>query len=281
MNRHQDGAEEAAGSASGTCLESAEEIRQAVKAVRTPTLREAAGVADTLPFRPVRRPPMALLCILDDGKEEGQWIRVRGSQLVIGRSEGDIVIPHDDLISARHAELIRQFEHGRHRWYLHDLNSTNGVFVRVTRAILRHGQELMIGGGRYRFVAAPRGSDPASDEDEVPEDRSRGTCGWKSIAATDLLPSLVERTADGDGKEFLLARPDNVIGRDPAQCSVVLADDLLVSPRHARLHRDAKGRWHLDNCGSLNGTWLRIGKIALEGTGQFQLGEQRFLVRAL
>jgi pSer/pThr/pTyr-binding forkhead associated (FHA) protein len=78
-----------------------------------------------------------------------------------------------------------------------------------------------------------------------------------------------------------LTSPDNVIGRDAAGCTVVLADDPLVSPRHARLYRDAKGRWHLENCGSRNGTWLRVKKIALDGNGQFQLGEQRFLVRAL
>ena len=80
---------------------------------------------------------------------------------------------------------------------------------------------------------------------------------------------------------MLLMKQDNWIGRDPSQCSVVLTDDLMVSPRHARLRRDTKGRWHLENAGSRNGTWIRINRIAIDGAGQFQLGEQRFVLRTL
>ena len=70
------------------------------------------------------------------------------------------------------------------------------------------------------------------------------------------------------------------IGRDPRQCSIVL-DDRMLSPRHARLHRDAKGRWHIENAQSLNGLWLRITEIALERGGHFQCGEQRFQIKVL
>jgi FHA domain len=45
---------------------------------------------------------------------------------------------------------------GRFRWHLTDLQSTNGTFVRIGNALLRHQQELLIGSRRYRFDAAPR-----------------------------------------------------------------------------------------------------------------------------
>src|SRR5262249_44092885 len=71
---------------------------------RTPIRREEAS-EDAAPFKPTRRPPMALLCYLDDGSEDGEWFRMRTDRFVIGRTEGDVRIPHDGMISPRHAEI--------------------------------------------------------------------------------------------------------------------------------------------------------------------------------
>jgi pSer/pThr/pTyr-binding forkhead associated (FHA) protein len=91
----------------------------------------------------------------------------------------------------------------------------------------------------------------------------------------------VEVTAGGEGQRYLLPQAENWVGRDARTCNVVLANDLLVSPRHARVYRDAKGRWHMENNKSQNGLWIRIEQMALDGSCQFQLGEQRFLLRVL
>jgi hypothetical protein len=259
----------------GTRMESVEEIRQAFKAKSSPAAPEAAQ-DDTLPFRPARRPPMALLGILDDGREDGEWLRLRSTRTVIGRTEGDIRIPHDEMISGRHCELIRQADQSRYRWFLNDLQSTNGTFVRVGKAQLRHGQEILLGGKRWRFDAAPMGAEtPSEDSGEQP----KATRGWKAVTASDLLPSLVELTPEGQGEKFLLTQPDNRVGRNPKLCTVVLSGDPLVSPLHVRIYRDAKERWQLENCNAHNGVWLRINKVPLEGTGQFQVGEQRFVIK--
>src|SRR5262249_1478703 len=90
-----------------TRLESVDEIRQAVRN-RRPSAADKPAADDTHAYRPMRRPPLALLCILDDGKEEGEWLRLRADHVIIGRSEGDITIPHDSMISGRHAELSRR-----------------------------------------------------------------------------------------------------------------------------------------------------------------------------
>jgi pSer/pThr/pTyr-binding forkhead associated (FHA) protein len=258
----------------GTRLESAEEIREATRAVRTPTFKEEAPGAELLPYRPTRRPPMALLCVLDDGQADGEWVRVRADRFVIGRGEGDLVIPHDSMMSGRHAQLCRQVEKGRYRWYLIDLQSTNGTYARVGKAALKHGQEILLGSRRYRFEAAAGGG---AAEAEAP----RGTQGWEVAGPAGGTPALVEMTSRGDGQRFPLTRPENWVGRDAAQCAVALPGDPTVSPRHARLYRDARGRWFVENARSLNGTWVRLDKIPIDGTGQFQLGEQRFLLRVL
>ncbi len=272
----------------GTRLESLEEIRQAVKAhlsappLPVPTKEQPKpqpAIQSTVAFRPMRRPPMAMLCILDDGRDDGEWVRIRADKVVIGRTEGDIVIPHDTMMSSQHAEISRQAVKGGHRWYLTDLKSTNGTYVRVAGALLRHGQELLIGGKRYRFDAAEQGADMLADDPD--ENEIQTTRGWQNVADADLVPSLVELKPHGEAKRIFLTKPDNWIGRDAAQCTVVLPDDPLVSPKHAHLHRDAKGRWHCDNANSLNGIWIRIDKAPLDGTAQFQLGEQRFLLKIL
>ena len=56
-------------------------------------------------------------------------------------------------------------------------------------------------------------------------------------------------------------------------------DDPFVNPRHARLYRDPKGQWHVENNKSVNGLWLRVGEIPLGANCQFRMGEQRFLFR--
>jgi hypothetical protein len=223
---------------------------------------------------------MALLCILDDGKEDGEWWRVREDRLVIGRGEGDIVIPHDGMISSRHAELTRELEDGQHRWYLTDLKSTNGTYVRIGNALLKHGQELLIGSRRYRFDIPTPPAD-TSVEPSLNTDDIRSTTRWPSGSPTQLFPALVELTAHGDGRRYPLLKEENLVGRRGQADQVALTDDPLVSPQHARLYADKKGRWHVENTKAINGTWLRIDRMAIDPTGQFQIGEQRFLLKVL
>ena len=43
---------------------------------------------------------MAILVVFDDGRTDGEIIRIRDHRFIIGRSEGDLVIPFDGRISA-------------------------------------------------------------------------------------------------------------------------------------------------------------------------------------
>jgi pSer/pThr/pTyr-binding forkhead associated (FHA) protein len=277
-----------------TRLESDEEIRQALEARRARLVgKEAAAKGrsgnqpaaaepaemDTRPERPQDRPPMALLCVLDDGKLDGEWVRLRGDRYVIGRTEGDIRIPHDTMMSGRHAEISRQRGPGGFHWLLTDLQSTNGTFVRVSSTILRHHNELRIGGSQYRFEA-PASAPAAADEADAGA-QDQATRSYHGPSVRSLVPSLVPVTGGDTGQRFALTLPEYWVGRDPKACPIGRPDDLLLSPRHARLFRDARGRWHIENNRSLNGLWLRIDQIPLDIACQFRLGEQRFLLRVL
>src|SRR5688572_21012439 len=91
-----------------TRLETVDEIRR-THAQRKAT-KEAAVPTTLVPFRPVRRPPMASLCIVDDASDDGEWVRIRDGACVLGRSEGNVIIPHDGMMSSKHAEITRVLE---------------------------------------------------------------------------------------------------------------------------------------------------------------------------
>ena len=65
-------------------------------------------------YRPLIRPLVPRLTLLDDGDlTGGETIRLREAVTVIGRTEGDIRLPHDPLVSGRHAEIVREGACGR------------------------------------------------------------------------------------------------------------------------------------------------------------------------
>lgn len=271
--------------AKATLKESPEAFKKPSRTRRKPkpatqTKREKAstqgGDDSALPFRPVNRPPTLILCALDDGsRDEGEWFRIRSSPFRIGRTEGNFIVPHDNGVSGRHLEIALKYEDGSYRFFLRDTGSRNGTFVRVAKALLKNGQELLIGARRYYFRSGePTPNDPSSDAEFA--------AGWQADTpanAGDGTPRIVEMTPRGDGQTFPLEDGENLFGTDAATCSIVVAGDPFLSGVHARIFKDQKNRWMIENRGSLNGIWLRIMEMPLDTGGEFQIGEQRFLVR--
>jgi len=89
-------------------------------------------------------------------------------------------------------------------------------------------------------------------------------------------PALVVRFGGGRaGESFRPAGPRTRIGRSP-ECEIFL-DDVTVSRNHAVLvERD--GRYHVEDEGSLNGTFVnrrRIDTVALANGDELQIGKYR------
>jgi pSer/pThr/pTyr-binding forkhead associated (FHA) protein len=224
---------------------------------------------------------MALLRVLDDGSDDGEVIRVRAASFVIGRVEGDLIIPHDAGISGRHAEISRRFENGLYHWYLRDLQSTNGTFVRAANVLLTPNQELLIGSRRFRFQPPTAPHDPSTAA--AAGQASPGTRKFVAPTPGDraaMHPALVEVSASGQERSFALTQSEHWIGRDPSVCSIVV-DDPMIDRKHLRIHRDATNRWVATNAQSLNGLWARIQELRLGRGALFQCGEQQFLFEVL
>jgi hypothetical protein len=100
-------------------------------------------------------------------------------------------------------------------------------------------------------------------------------------AATARGPALVIRAGGGRvGESFTVDGERMSIGRRPD--ADVFLDDITVSRDHALLiHRGE--HWHLDDCGSLNGTYVnrrRIDSQRLEEGDEVQIGKYKLTFHA-
>lgn len=215
-----------------------------------PTVKEPDAAR---PCWPLRRPPVPVLWIMDDGWQTGEVVRMRQSPLRIGRTVGDVRILHDELIADPQAEIA---------WVKRKLivRALGGVSAcgsprllqRVAKAPLGVGQVILIGGSRYQFGGAP--ATPGRGE---------------------LMPLDVQE----GNRRIPLAGDEVWIGRDPGPSGVVSTDP-AVDRRHACLMREASGQWFIVDNGSLNGTWVDVPEIQVDGGVEFMLGEQVFRLEA-
>lgn len=257
----------------GTILEPVERIMRQWSAAAPATAVEplpagAASARSEAVYRPSIRPSVPRLTILDDGESlGGETIRLRDASTVIGRTEGEIRLAHDPLVSSRHAEILREGTVRPCHWVLRDLGSCNGTFVSCVRTVLRPDRLVMLGSRRFRFRPAGVAVEPGG-----------GAPGETQVAA--VWPALVETSQSGPAAEILpLAGTDLLLGRPGAGNQVEVADPCLAD-RHARIVRDARGAWHLEALPSANGVWVQVSAILLPAACRFQVGEQRFLFLA-
>jgi hypothetical protein len=192
-------------------------------------------------------------------------------------NEGDLRIPLDGRMSARHVEITHQMVGGLHRWVITDLQSTHGLFVRVSRTVVADKAELLVGNGRYRFDAPQ--VDAGATADYAMNEPVRGeTQGWDDGPSPFRPPALTELLGEEIGNRTLLVKPEYWIGTDPS-CAICRPDDPFCEPRHVRLYRVPKGGWHAEHNKTQNGLWLRMSQINVESMVQFQVGEQRFRLK--
>lgn len=219
-------------------------------------------------FRPVLRPSTPRLTILDDGEPiAGEVFRLRESVTLIGRTEGAVRLPHDNQVSKRHAEIVREGT-TVFRWLLRDLDSSNGTFVKCSQTVLRGDRIVILGAGRYRLRLP---SVPATTGTED------GTClATARGPAKAIWPALVETSTSGPQNEIPLSAPFLKVGR-PGCGNDVELDDPLIARHHATISRLPSGEWQITALPSHNGVWSQIRSITLTNRCHFQCGEQRFL----
>jgi pSer/pThr/pTyr-binding forkhead associated (FHA) protein len=207
-----------------------------------------------------------LVVIAQDGTP-GRQYPLADEQTDIGREEGAILLPSDPYVSPRHA---RVFQRGG-RFFVRDLASVNGVYVRIRAAErLQNADLVLIGLEVLRFEVvsdAEKGLGPATE---------RGT----RVFGSPSLPRyarLGQRTVEGATRDmFYLGRDETVIGRESGD--LVFTNDPFMSRRHAIFMRDpATNTFLLQDLGSSNGTYLAIrGEHELASGDHVRIGQHLF-----
>ncbi|MFO0961037.1 MAG: FHA domain-containing protein [Isosphaeraceae bacterium] len=197
---------------------------------------------------------------------------------MIGRTEGDLQFPLDGRMSARHVEITLQVVGGSHRWVITDLQSTHGMFVRVSKTPLADRAEILVGGGRYRFEAAQVVDDRTIDQPGHAGPDTARTQGLDEATAQFRPAALTELIGREIGNRIVLVKDEYWIGSDPA-CAIGRADDPFCEGRHVRIARNRKGQWVAEHHKTQNGLWLRMSQIPADSQVMFQVGEQRFRLR--
>ncbi len=207
-----------------------------------------------------------LVVIAQDGTPGREYV-LSGEQTDIGREEGNILLPNDPYVSPRHARMIRK----NSAFFVRDLGSVNGVYVRLRRPMqLEHADLVLIGLEVLRFEVvsdAEKGLGPAAE---------RGAHVFGSPAAPRFA-RLCQRTVEGVTRDvFYLTRDETIIGRESGD--IVFTSDPFMSRRHVSITRDTRdGRFTLRDLGSSNGTYLAIrGEIELEHADHVRIGQHLF-----
>jgi pSer/pThr/pTyr-binding forkhead associated (FHA) protein len=185
----------------------------------TPESHEAPTPATAA--QPQQAVAARLVVIAQDGTP-GRQYPLSEDQTDIGREEGSILLPSDPYVSPRHARVFQRAG----RFFVRDLASVNGVYVRIRSAErLQNADLVLIGLEVLRFEVvsdAEKGLGPATE---------RGTRVFGSPA----LPRygrLCQRTVEGATRDIVyLGRDETVVGRESGD--LVFTNDPFMSRRHA------------------------------------------------
>lgn len=143
---------------------------------------------------------MELMLEIERAGGARSWHRVEGAALTLGRALANEVIVDDPYLEGRHAEVTRGDDG---TWYLHDLGSTNGVWMGATRVqgplALVPGQELRLGHTIVRVRDRHEGVAPAL------VDRPAAPAPRVAAASAAGEPALARWLGEQKGGRYVLA----------------------------------------------------------------------------
>jgi pSer/pThr/pTyr-binding forkhead associated (FHA) protein len=210
---------------------------------------------------------IAHLAVISQDGSTGQTYWIDRGSVDIGRDEGDIRLTSDRFVSPRHARVYARGS----TFYLRDLDSLNGVYLRVRESeVLKDADWILLGSEVLRFGFLTHGEQGLGVANE------RGTDVYGS-PARPRYACLSERTVEGVYRNvFYISADETVVGREFGD--LVFTADSFMSRRHAAIHRDpTAGTFTLRDLGSSNGTYLAIrGEVELREGDHLRVGQHLF-----
>ncbi len=227
-------------------------VTEAVKPPSGTVVLSAAAIADLL-AKPTLQ--YSLVIVRPDGTH-GQSFKLDKQANTLGRVEGDIVFPDDNLVSRRHARLTIANE----GLIVEDLNSANGVYWRLRKSHpLESGDVILMGRQMFRFRSptADSGDAKGKDAKSKPPDSKPSQ------------PELVRILPGGiEENHYPLPPGESVLGR--TRGTINFPEDAYLSSTHARVRND-NGKCILEDMQAVNGTFIGVRKSATLTDGDILL----------
>jgi pSer/pThr/pTyr-binding forkhead associated (FHA) protein len=208
----------------------------------------------------------ARLTLVRGTGKPGSSFELGAGTAVVGTAGADLVIEGDPTVSPLHA-AFRFDEDGL---WVEDLDSHNGTFIRVRKAVrMEPGSSFLAGEEHLKVVQFPT-SEPTSDGQRF--------CGtpmapWK-LGVVQVLQGGFE------GALYSTARRTLTVGREDADASFPF--DPYMSGRHCKVS-EKDGELYLVDLESRNGTFYRLPSstpAGLEPGDYLFIGRQLFRVDA-
>ncbi len=207
---------------------------------------EQAKVARTMFFGALQQQPVVPRLVVIKGEGgDGATYHLTGTTHVMGRFTGEITFREDPFLSPEHARFTAQ----QARLFVQDIDSENGVFLRIRKPmILEHRDLFLVGEQLLRLDSMPF-SDGGPD--------AQGTYFYGSPRPDGTFRLVQCLAGGGEGRKISAQASLMTIGREGNHLD--FPQDRFISGHHARLeYMPNTGQVLLTDTGSRNGTFIRI-----------------------
>lgn len=118
----------------------------------TPWQERALDQSGVRGFGTPAKPPWAMLIRVCVGDIEDDRYHLRGTEITIGREQGEIVFPSDGFLSRAHARVRMEVHDNAMTVVLDDLDSANGTYLRIRGAVnVPYGGMFRVGDQIFRL----------------------------------------------------------------------------------------------------------------------------------
>ncbi len=201
-----------------------------------------------------------LTLIRGDG-EDGVSFMLAGEDHFAGRGDCPISFAEDPFLSPQHANFIYRDD----QLVVLDLDSLNGVYLRVTEAELTAQTTFLVG---EQVLSARMATTPADAAE------SDGTYFSSSMPRPAMLEILQHLRGGVTGAVFRMETSVATVGREGN--NIDFPEDPFISGHHAEIRLDGPSL-SIKDLGSRNGTFVRINKEQVLRHGDYVFMGQQLL----
>ncbi len=238
---------------------------------RLETVRDAGTTVSA----PPRHSRADLEVLGPDGKTEVFAVH---RDVIAGRGEGcGLPLLRDPHVSPRHARFY--YERGSNHLCVEDLDSLNGVYLRVRgKRMLWDRDRIRIGDHIFRLEKVERTAEERREMTKIQENTD-GTLvlGTSGSAIT---ARLIIRLDTGEkGKEYSIGDRPILIGRGGGTHNFM--SDAHISKAHAKIRMHPDGSFEIEDLNSGTGTWVQVrgGACRLDDQAELLIGKHRLRIR--